>query len=271
MIDTRFAAITTFLMLGAGLSFPARASAQDVAAIALPDAPGVAAANPVSRTIPDAPAISSSSTNLLGDDDAATTPAVGPTGRTAGPFQKIIQPGEKAPQLTVFDKTLLGLRHAISPFSASGWLVSASWEQITNGSPNYGQTFKGYTQRLGAASARGVSQSVFSDAILASALHQDPRYYRRGRSVKFVKRFAYAGTRVIFTRTNGGIQTVNFSLLGGDLAGATLTQLYYPPLNRNFSEVAKTFANSVGRGALSFEVIEFAPDVLQFLHLKRHE
>ena len=59
-------------------------------------------------------------------------------------------------------------------------MISAGYEQIVNGSPNYGQTGKGFAQRLGAASARASSENIFSDSVIAPILHQDPRYYRMG-------------------------------------------------------------------------------------------
>ena len=93
---------------------------------------------------------------------------------------KYIAPGQPAPELTAGNKIFLGLKDSVSPLAAFGWLISAGYEQATNGSPNYGGNAKGFAQRLGASAARASSESIFSDSIAASILHEDPRYYRMG-------------------------------------------------------------------------------------------
>jgi hypothetical protein len=223
-------------------------------------ASGLCAAQTIaSLALPDAPETQPAATNT-----PRTAPA---TPRETGPFDKVVLPGETAPRLTVFDKTLLGVKHSISPFSAAGWVLSASYEQIRDDSPNYGQTAKGYLQRLGASSARSASEGIFSDSILAPVLHEDPRYYKLGRGHSVVKRFVYAATRTLVGKTDGGAETANFSLLGGNLAGAALTQAYYPPVNRGFTEVSKTFGTSLLGSAFGFELTEFIADPLEVLHL----
>lgn len=188
--------------------------------------------------------------------------------KMAGRYDKYIAAGQPAPRLNAHDKVILGVRDAVSPFSAVGWVIAAGYAQAVNGSPNYGQTGKGFAQRLGAAAARSSSEGIFGDSVLAPILHEDPRYYKMGSGHNFVKRLVYAGTRPLITRTDGGRSTPNFSLLGGELAGAALTQAYYPPLNRGFTEVARTFGGSVGSTALGFVVTEFLADTLQVFHLK---
>ena len=240
----------------------------------LPDAsPDTAGSDPgpelTMARLPEAPEISSSldlhtawSIDAAGEGGQRTAPAM------AGRYDKYIAAGQTAPKLSASDKVVLGLRDAVSPFSALGWVSAASYEQIVNGSPNYGQTGKGYAQRLGAAAARDVSEGIFTDSILSPVLHEDPRYYRMGPSHNFVKRLFYAGTRPLITRTDGGRLTPNFALLGGELAGSALTPAYYPPLNRSFTEVTKTFGGSVGSTALGLVMTEFFGGVFGNLHIK---
>lgn len=239
------------------------AAAEPVAT--LPDSPGALAspAQPVFSssldTLPEAPEGGAQS-------NKGTKP---PTGKVVGPYDKYIEPGEIAPKLTAHDKVVLGIKDAISPLSAAGWLISAGYEQATNGTPNYPQTGKGFAQRLGAAAARDASEGIFGDSILSPILHEDPRYYRMGPGHNFFKRATYSATRAIFVRTDGGRQTINFGNLGGNLGGSALTQLYYPSVNRSFDEVAKTFGGSVGGSALGFLASEFFPDILQAVHLQK--
>jgi hypothetical protein len=194
-----------------------------------------------------------------------------PPPATAAHTDRFIEPGQQAPKINTGDKILIGLRYSVSPFSATGWVVSAEYSLLINGSPNYGTNGKAYAQRLGAAAARNGSQAIFTDAIMAPVMHEDPRYYIMGPGHNVFKRAGYAITRPLITRTDDGRTTVNFALLAGNLAGSALTQAYYPPVNRGFSQTMQTFGNSLGGSALGFAVIEFSGDILKAIHLKKSE
>ncbi|MDW5264841.1 MULTISPECIES: hypothetical protein [Acidobacteriaceae] len=235
---------------------------------ALPDAPGemfrIAGNNSV-----DAADNSSSSVDAFPDAEP-TGPAVARK-RVASRWSGIILRGQQAPVLTGRDKFLMGARDAVSPYSIAGWFFSSGYSHLTNGSPNYGTDKGAYGQRLGAAAIRDMSEDVFSTSILSAALHEDPRYYKMGRDHSFARRAVYAATRVLITRTDSGRATPNLSLIGGNLAGAALTNAYYPPLNHGAKQTMLTFGSSLGGSALGFGVSEFLDDALQFAHIKKSE
>jgi hypothetical protein len=182
-----------------------------------------------------------------------------------------IAPGEITSPMTAQDKVVGGMKDSVSLFAMAGWFASAGWEQLTNGSPNYGTDRGAFGQRLGAAAVRDISEGIFNESFFAPVFHQDPRYYKMGPGQNFFKRAVYAGTRVIITRMDSGSTAPNFSMLAGDAAGAVLTNTYYPQLNHGFTQNALTMGSSLGGSALGFLVNEFSGDVLQFLHLKKAE
>ena len=182
-----------------------------------------------------------------------------------------IAPNEIAQPMPVRDKVVGGLGDAVSLFAATGWVVSAGYSQLTNGSPNYGTDKGAFGQRLGAAALRNVSEDILADCLFAPVLHQDPRYYIMGRGHNFFKRAVYAGTRVLISRTDSGRTTPNIALIAGDAAGAAITIPYYPAKNTTFSEVAETFGGSIGGSALGYVVTEFIGDALQYAHLKKKD
>jgi hypothetical protein len=243
----------------------AQPGATSEAMLTLPDSPGAAS-------------LAATSSSSVSADDTLAAPAerfdggfqnFPPSpGSVASKLDMYIKPGQTAPRINVGDKVKMTLKDTISPFSGVGWLVAAGYSHLVNGQPNYGTNGIAFAQRFGAAAARASSQEIFSDAILASAFHQDPRYYKMGSGQNFFKRVGYSITRPLITRTDGGHQTVNLSYLGGNLAGAFLTQAYYPPVNRGVSQVMQTFGGSVGGGALGFFVSEFLDDALQAVHLQ---
>ncbi len=183
-------------------------------------------------------------------------------------YNKYIEPGQTAQTLTGRDKVLFGLRQEATIYYPLGAAVSAGYSHLTNDSPNYGTNSDAYAQRLGAALARNASQNIFSDSLLAPVLHEDPRYYVMGNRRNAFARTAYAISRVLLTRSEAGDTTPNFSLLGGYASAAGLTNAYYPPTNRGFTETAKTFGGSLGGAAFSNVVREFLPDLLHTVHLE---
>jgi hypothetical protein len=232
-------------------------------------------------TLPDSPGAASlagSSSSVSAEDAAISAPAVDFDGgfqnfppnnsNMATRKDKYIKPGQMTPRLTVGDKMKMGVKDAISPLSAVGWLVGAGYSHALNGQPNYGTNSTAFAQRFGAGAARATSQGIFSDSIMSSVLHEDPRYYKMGSGQNFFKRVGYSITRPLITRTDGGHQTVNLAYLSGNLAGSFLTKAYYPESNQSVSQVMQSYGGSIGGGALGFFVSEFLDDTLQALHLQ---
>ena len=260
-------------------------AASSTASLNLPDAPGFSSGSesePNSKFDPAARTSSSSATAdnefYTASDDAAADGFGGPTipptihhHRVATLSDMTIQPGQTPQKLTGHQTSVLGLTQSFTFFSAFGWLGSAGYTQLVNGSPNYGVDSGAFGERLGAAALRNTSQNIIGNAVLARLFHQDPRYFKLGRDYGFIHRTAYAVTRVLVTRNDDGDARINFSLLGGHLAGAALTNLYYPPHNQGFSQTGKTFGNALGGAAVGYLVTELLDDALDIAHLQRLE
>ena len=235
-------------------------------AAALPEAPGVSSS--VADAAPSDPF------GQIANQKEGSQPSLNPFQRLANPrvptaTDITIAPGQIGPHQTAKDKLLGSVRDAISPFSLAGEVISAGYSQGINSSPNYGKDLGAFGQRVGASVARGTSQNLFSEGVMASLLHEDPRFYQLGSKQNFFKRVLYAGSRPLIGRTDSGRTTPNFATLSGYLGAAALAQAYYPPPNQGVTEVMQTWGTGIGGAALGDEVTEFLPDVLQFLHLKR--
>lgn len=232
-------------------------------------------------TLPDSPgAVAAASSSSQPDELQISGPAPRqylaghPVERsTVAPVtHKLILPEEIAPPLTARDKVRLGLIHGVSPFSVTGWVLAAGYEQVTDGTPNYGTDSGAYGQRLAAAAVRGYSESVIGTSILAPILHEDPRYYRVGSQHGYFYRTVYAATRPIISRSDDGHSRPNLSLIAGNLIGSALTNAYYPSRNRGFHQTMDTFEGSMGGAAFSFLLDEYVGELLQAAHLRHfHE
>jgi hypothetical protein len=231
----------------------------------------------LSLQLPDSPGSlfnSSRRDNLDDLDDPQIAPSPSPPSPNArtkhsARFAWAIAPDEMAQPMSAHDKIVGSLTHSVSLFSATGWLSSAGWAQLTNGIPNYGTDKGAFGQRLGTAAIHGTSNGIFSNSIFAPVFHEDPRYYIMGRGNNFFKRAIYATTRTMITRTDDGHATPNFALWAGNAAGAALTVTYFPAKNTTSTEVVKTFGTSLGGSAVGFFVREFLGDALGFAHLKK--
>jgi hypothetical protein len=200
---------------------------------------------------------------------SAVTRVVVSTAQVAPIAMKHIPAGWVAQALSVHDKMSMGARSLYSPFSMLGYLVTAGYEQVENGQPNYGTNASAFGQRLGATVLRDSTESAFSDIVFAPLLHEDPRYYVQGPQHNFIHRVLYAATRPLITRTDNGRETVNSAELLGYASASALSYTYYPAINQNFHDTAATFGGSLLGSALGDLVIEFSGQLLGEMHIKK--
>ena len=237
--------------------------ATDNASLDLPEAPGYSAPNAIASSSSSsagealpAPSAEESSSPAASSGQAAGTPA------EATRSQRYPTPGQIAPVLTAGDKVRMGFTGAFSYTTIIGWVASAGYEQLTNGSPNFGTDRGAFGQRLWSSAARATSENLLADSVFAPILHEDPRYYRLGPTHKFLPRLVYSATRSIITRSDSGAAVPNLSQIFGNAGGAALTYAYYPQINRTAKDTAETFGGSLGGTALGDVIAEFFGGIL---------
>jgi hypothetical protein len=168
--------------------------------------------------------------------------------------------GPVAP-LTVKQKWALAFRETVDPFNFASAALGAGFSQEGNQTPKYGEGGAAYGERYGAALADLATQNVFSAGVLASLLHQDPRYYRKGPESPFFKRLAYAVSRVVITRNDSGSAVFNASGICGMAMGIAASNLYYPSASVGADVMADRVLTSVTGGVIGNLMSEFWPDV----------
>lgn len=147
-----------------------------------------------------------------------------------------------AQPLSSGQKFRLALRNSFDPVSFEFSAALAGVEQAQNDFSGYGQGMAGYGKRFGAAFGDGLISTMMGDAILPSLLHQDPRYFYKGTgSVR--SRALYAMASVVICKGDNGHWQPNYSNVFGNLAGAGISNLYYPSSNRD--GVRLTIQNSL--------------------------
>jgi hypothetical protein len=113
--------------------------------------------------------------------------------------------------------------------------VGSALAQADNTPTGRGQGWDGYAQRFGSSMARQASSNFFGTFLLASALHQDPRFYPEIRP-SLGHAMKYSGERVFVTRNDEGRNVVNWSGLAGPLLAEGLANVYWPEQNRSVGD-----------------------------------
>jgi hypothetical protein len=162
--------------------------------------------------------------------------------------------------LTSGEKLQLAAAASFSPAAMISAGLYAGFGQVENRFPTWGQGGKGFAMRYGAAYADQAIGAYLTDAVFPIILHQDPRYFRMGGD-GFVRRMAYAVSRVAITRSDAGLSQVNYSEFLGAATAAGAANLYYPAESRTVGYTMQKFGVQLASGALFNVLREFLPDV----------
>jgi hypothetical protein len=138
----------------------------------------------------------------------------------------------------------LALKVSYDPVTIAGVGLVAGVRQAVD-SPNYPQGAKGFGERFGATAADGFTDIMVGGAILPSLLHQDPRYFYQGTGT-IRSRLRHAILSAFLAKGDNGKWQPNYSSVGGNLASAAISNLYFPKSNRGAGLVLSQFALGTG-------------------------
>jgi hypothetical protein len=186
-------------------------------------------------------------------------------------FQTVSDPNEHVAPLTTGQKFSLFVKETADPYTFVSAAMGAALSQAGDGTPKYGVGIAPYSQRLGAAFVDMATQNFFSDFMLATVLHEDPRYYRMGPAHSIPRRVIYSLSRLVITKKDSGPQTFNFSGVGGMAMGIALSNAYYPNKSVSGSVTEGRFISSMTGSALGNLLPEFWPDFKEKLARWRHK
>jgi hypothetical protein len=162
--------------------------------------------------------------------------------------------------LSTRGKFNLFLRSTYSPYTFASGAANATWAQMTGQWYQYGGGMQGWGKRLGATLADTEARRLIQGFALASALHQDPRYFPAAKK-GLIPRGWYAATRVLVAKKDDGGATFNSAEILGALFTSSLENAYYPQHDRGFGETMSRFIGALGSDATSNVLREFWPDI----------
>jgi hypothetical protein len=180
-------------------------------------------------------------------------------------------PDEPAPINTTRLKWNNFLHETAGPLSLGGGVFNAVFAQITDTDPKYGTDASAFGKRLGASYADIASQNFFGDFLIASAFHEDPQYFRKGRGHSLPYRMGYAISRAVVIRKDDGTNGFNYDSVLGSALSTGFSTLYYPSPSRTRGAILSHFAIDVADEGFVNLAPEFWPDFRdKILHRHHH-
>jgi hypothetical protein len=168
----------------------------------------------------------------------------------------VVYDSKPAP-LSAGQKFHLAWRSTLDPVSFLGAGVNAGIGQATNEFSGYGVGAQGYAKRYGANFADGAISTFLGGFVLATAFHQDPRYYYQGTG-SIWSRTKHAVSSVVICHGDNGKLEFNYSNVLGTFASAGLSNLYYPATDRHGAGLTlQNAAEGLGFGAFGAVMQEF--------------
>jgi hypothetical protein len=133
--------------------------------------------------------------------------------------------------LTPAEKFKLFVDNSVSVHIIAWSLTGSAFGQAADSPTGFRQGWEGYGERFGASMARQSSGQFFGTFILASALHEDPRFFPE-YNLSFKQSIKYSLRCLFIARNDEGKWVKNISGLGGPLMGEALANVYWPDRNR---------------------------------------
>jgi hypothetical protein len=157
---------------------------------------------------------------------------------------------------------------AVSPEEFLTSAISAGFSQARGVPYAAGGGWEGYGKRFGAAMARGASNSFFGTFVLASALHQDPRYFPHSHPTIWTA-MKYASRRLVITRSDSGEEVVNTSGLIGPAMGESLANAYLPVSEQTAGKTFERYGTDIAWRFAGNMFKEYWPTFFRNLGLQR--
>lgn len=128
--------------------------------------------------------------------------------------------------LTAGEKFKLASQDSFDRGTVALALLFGGEGQLTNANRSFGQGAAGFSRYFGASYGDFVIGDYMTEAIFPTLLHQDPRYFRRGKGSGW-SRIGYAIEQIFWTHRDSGGTQFNYSEVIGNSAAAAISTAYY--------------------------------------------
>jgi hypothetical protein len=165
------------------------------------------------------------------------------------------------------ERTYIYLKTMVNPLGYIKAGFSAGIDQWKDKPSEWEQGATGYGKRF----ANIIGQYSIQRTVtfgLASAFHEDNRYFNSGKNGLW-SRTEYALASGVLARSDDGSRHVSMSQLGGVAAGAFLSRSWQPPSQHSAGDGAVSFGITMASNMAFSVVKEFLPDLGRAITNKR--
>jgi len=161
-------------------------------------------------------------------------------------------------------KFKIAAQDAFDPGTAALAAAFAGEGQVANSEPAFGQGVRGYAHYWVTAYSDFVIGDFMTESIYPTILHQDPRYFRKGRG-SGLARLGYACGQIFWTHNDNGTTGFNYSEVGGNATAVAIGLSYYPN-DRDAGDAISQLGTQLAVDMASNVLKEFWPDIAHKLH-----
>ena len=140
--------------------------------------------------------------------------------------------------------------------------------QLTNQNRSFGQGAAGFGRYFGSAYGDFVIGDYMTEGVFPTLLHQDPRYFRRGKGSGW-SRLGYAMGQIFWTHRDSGGSQFNYSEILGNSAAVAISNAYYAD-NRTAKDAAPKLGMQLGVDMAANVLKEFWPEIERKFRRQRH-
>jgi len=176
------------------------------------------------------------------------------------PNFQAVSANTKLPPLSAKSKFILATKDSFdySAFIFAGILAGGS--MMENSYPEFHEGAAAYGRYYWHTFTDQAVGNYFTEAIVPSLTHEDPRFYTLG-SGGFFRRAGYAASRLFITRTDSNGRSFNFSEIIGNGAASGVADLYYPSQERTWTKTGQRWVLQIGFDGVFNIFEEFWPDI----------
>jgi hypothetical protein len=167
--------------------------------------------------------------------------------------------------LSTGQKFGLFVDNSISLHAITWSILGAAVGQADNSPTGWGQGWDAYAKRFGSSMGSNASSEFFGTFMLASILHEDPRFYPEANP-SFGHAVKYSIQRVFVTRNDDGRDVANFQGLIGPALGEGLVNVYQPDRNRTVGDTFMRYGIDIATRAGGNMLREYWPVVYGKFH-----
>ncbi len=160
-------------------------------------------------------------------------------------YETVQDPYTPVATLRTRQKFEMAYRKTVDPSFLIEAALFAGYDQATSYGPQYGSGAGAYAQRFGYNAANLATTFLFTDAVLPTVFHQDPRYFRKGTG-SLGSRVWWALRSEVVTYSDQGAEMPNYANLIGFGMSTALSNAYSPPNSITFGKTMERYGVKEG-------------------------